>query len=637
MKYRSYFAVLTLLLSLPLDSFAAELRLRILQTTDVHMSLLDYDYYQDKPTTDFGLARTATLIAAARTEAPNNLLFDNGDLLQGNPLGDQMARITPLRKGQVHPAIKVLQWLKIDAANIGNHDFNYGLPFLRQVMAGAKYPYLNANVMLADRPAQHAFKPYVILQRDFKDEAGARQRLKIGVIGLVPTQIMMWDRQNLEGKLVARDMVETARRLIPEIRAKGADLIIVIAHTGLDKAEAGPMAENVAGQLAQVPGVDALLLGHAHAEFPGPEFAEYPGADIKTGRLYGTPAVMPGRWGDHLGLIDLRLDKVEGRWKLIDSQASLRPILDSRSRKPLVEAAPQIGQLIAAEHQATLAHVRAEVARSEAPVFSYFAQVADDPSVQLVSNAQLAYGRRVVQGTAWERLPLLSSAAPFKAGGRQGPGNYTDIPAGPMAIKNVADLYVYPNTIKLVKLSGAEVREWLEMSAGQFRRIDPKGPAEQPLIDEEFRSYNFDTLDGVQYAIDLTQPARYTPEGKLVAPDSHRIVGLNHGGQPVDDKAEFLVVTNSYRATGGGNFPALKSDRIVIDTPDENREAVAAYLASQARFNPSADGNWRLLPVPGVKLRFVSGSGGIKYLDRMPQIQLLRDRGDGWADYELRP
>jgi 2',3'-cyclic-nucleotide 2'-phosphodiesterase/3'-nucleotidase len=270
-------------------------------------------------------------------------------------------------------------------------------------------------------------------------------------------------------------------------------------------------------------------------------------------------------------------------------------------------------------------------------VFSYFAQVTDDPSVQLVANAQLAYGRRVVQGTAWERLPLLSAAAPFKAGGRQGPDNYTDIPAGPVAIKHVADLYVYPNTIKLVKLTGAEVREWLEMAVSQLRRIDPQGPPEQDLIDPIARSYNFDTLDGVSYEIDLSQPARYNADGELVAAQSSRIRQLQHAGKPLDDKAEFLVVTNNYRATGGGNFPGLTPDKIVIDTPDENREAVAAYLAAQPSLNPSADGNWRILPVPGIKLRFVSGAGGIKYLARMPQVRLLRERGDGWADYELRP
>ncbi|MET0519366.1 MAG: bifunctional 2',3'-cyclic-nucleotide 2'-phosphodiesterase/3'-nucleotidase [Burkholderiaceae bacterium] len=635
--------LLSALLSLGLAGMAsaAELKLRILETSDVHMSLLNYDYYQDKATDEYGLAKTISLIKAARGESKNSLLFDNGDLLQGNPLGDYVAKVKPLAAGQVHPAYKVLNLLNVDAANIGNHEFNYGLPFLRQALAGAQFPYVNSNVMLASDPAKHAFTPYVLLNRTFTDEAGQAHPLKIGVIGFVPPQIMLWDKQNLDGKVVATDIVETARRYVPQMRAQGADLIVAIAHSGYDKTEAQPrLAENVAGQLAQVPGVDVLLLGHAHAEFPGPAFAGHPGVDLARGSIFGTPSVMPGRWGDHLGVVDLTLDNASGAWKIADSRSSLRAIYDGKARKPLVDADPLVMQTIGAEHRATLDYVRGQVAQTDAPIFSYFALVADDPSVQLVANAQLAYLKRAVQGTAFEGLPLLSAAAPFKAGGRQGSSNFTDIPAGPIAVKNVADLYVYPNTIKVLKLSGAEVREWLEMSAGQFRQITPRdqgGPAEQELLNTEFRSYNFDTLDGVSYQIDITQPARYDPDGKLVAPAAHRIEDLRYQGRPVGDGGEYLVVTNNYRASGGGNFPGLNAGKIVIDSPDENREAVVQYLSAARHFNPSADGNWKVRPVPGVKLRFFSSAAAIKYLKQVPSVRLVKDLGDGSAQYELAP
>lgn len=638
---RHFVILLALSAGLGGSALAAELQLRIMQTTDVHMNLLNYDYYQDKPTDEYGLAKTATLIKAARAEVKNSLLFDNGDLLQGNPLGDYMARVKPLAAGEVHPAYKVLNLLNVDAANIGNHEFNYGLPFLRQALAGAKFPYVNANVMLAAQPNRHAFTPYVLLERRFTDDAGRTQTLKIGVIGFVPPQIMQWDKHNLEGQVIARDIIETAQRHVPEMRAKGADLVVAIAHSGFEKIESQPrFAENVAAQLARVPGIDTLLLGHAHAEFPGPAFAGYPGVDLAKGSIFGTPTVMPGRWGDHLGVIDLKLDNASGAWKIVSSQATLRAIYQHKPRQVLAEADPAVVSAIAREHAETLAYVRGQVAQTEAPIFSYFAQVADDPSVQLVGQAQLAYLKRAVQGTAFEQLPLLSAAAPFKAGGRQGSSNFTDIPAGPIAIKHVADLYVYPNTIKVVKITGAEVREWLEMAAGQFRQIDPigqGGAAEQELINPEFRSYNFDTLDGVSYEIDVSQPARYSVEGKLLAPDAHRIVNLRYQGKPIDARADFLVVTNNYRASGGGNFPGLGADKIVIDSPDENREAVVNYLAGVKHFNPSADGNWRIRPVPGVKLRFISGAAGIKYLPLVPSVRLVKDLGDGSALYELAP
>jgi 2',3'-cyclic-nucleotide 2'-phosphodiesterase/3'-nucleotidase len=625
---------------------AAEVKLRILETTDLHMNLLSYDYYQDASTDQYGLARTVTLIKAARAEVANSLLFDNGDLLQGNPMGDVVAKVAPLKDGQVHPAYKVMNQLAYDAANLGNHDFNYGLPFLRRALQGAAFPYVNANVYLDDEQkagpqARHAFTPYVLLDRQFVDAAGQKHAIKVGVIGFVPPQIMQWDKTNLEGRVVVRDIAATARRYVPEMRAKGAQLVIAIPHSGFEREWAGELAENEVGQLTQVPGIDAVLFGHSHAEFPGPDFAKRPGVDITRGTINGVPAVMPGRWGDHLGVIDLVLDDAGGAWKVTTSQSSIRPIYDRAAKRSLAAADPMVEQEIATEHARTLEYIRGRVAVSSAPIYSYFAQVADDPSVQVVANAQTAYVKRAMQGTAYEKLPVLSAAAPFKTGGRQGWDYYTDIPAGPLAMKNVADLYMYPNTLKAVLLTGAQVREWIEMSAGQFRRIDPRGPAQQPLLDESFRSYNFDTIDGVSYELDLTQPARYTGNGGLAAPDAHRVQNLRWQGQPVDADARFIVATNNYRAFGGGNFPGLSATAnvVVLDSPDENRQVLVDYLAQAAvasggSFNPSADGNWTIRAVPGVAMRFTTGAGAKRYIARHPNIRFVQDNADGSATFE---
>jgi 2',3'-cyclic-nucleotide 2'-phosphodiesterase/3'-nucleotidase len=352
---------------------------------------------------------------------------------------------------------------------------------------------------------------------------------------------------------------------------------------------------------------------------------------------------MPGRWGDHLGVIDLTLDHSGDAWKVLTSQSSIRPIYDRANKRSLAAADPLVEQAIGDEHARTLDYIRGRVAVSSAPIYSYFAQVADDPSVQIVSNAQIAYVKRAMQGTDYEKLPVLSAAAPFKTGGRQGWSYYTDIPAGPLALKNIADLYMYPNTVKAMLLTGAQVREWIEMSAGQFRRIDPKGAARQPLLDETFRSYNFDTLDGVSYELDLTQPARYTGNGALAVPDAHRVQNLRYQGKPVEPTARFIVATNNYRAYGGGNFPGLAAANVVLDAPDENRQVLVDYLAQTAagekggQFNPSADGNWKIQPVPGVAMTFLTGSGAKRYVARHPAIKFVQDNDDGSATFELTP
>lgn len=620
---------------------AATLQLRLLETTDVHMNLVNFDYYLNQPTQEFGLALTATLIKAARAQVKNSLLFDNGDLIQGTPLGDQVATVQPLAPGQVHPAMKVLNAMGYDAGNVGNHEFNYGLPFLQRALSGAAYPYVNATVVHADSPddkPRHVFTPWVMLERTMTDDSGAPHKLKVGVIGFVPPQIMMWDRANLLGKVRALDIIETARRYVPEMRAQGADVVVAIPHSGLEFGTSTLMfAENVVARLAEVPGIDAILFGHSHGEFPGTFFGRHPKVDLARGTIAGVPAVMPGAWGSHLGVVDLTLDNAGGRWKVTDGRAHLRPVWDRATRKPLVEPDPAIAQLLAREHAATIAHMGAEVARTSAPITSYFALVADDPSVQVVAQAQLAYARAALKGTPHEGLPLLSAAAPFKAGGRMGWNYYTDLPAGPVALRHIASLYIYPNTVKAVKVSGAMVREWLEMSAGQFNRIDPAGPPEQNLVNDQYRTYNFDMIDGLTYTIDVTQPARYTYDGKLAQPQSRRIQNLRHDGKPVDDSAMFIVVTNNYRASGGGNFPGLDGTQVVLDGQDENRQALAQYLTAARTFDPSADNNWRLAPVPGVKLRFLSGTGGREHLARYPAIKAVKDNGDGSTLYELTP
>ncbi|MBK6388546.1 MAG: bifunctional 2',3'-cyclic-nucleotide 2'-phosphodiesterase/3'-nucleotidase [Rhodoferax sp.] len=626
--------------------WSAEVKLRILETTDVHMNLLSYDYYQDKATDQYGLARAITLIKAARAEATNSLLFDNGDLLQGNPLGDVVAKVNPLKDGQVHPAYKVMNQLGYDAGNLGNHEFNYGLPFLRRSIAGANFPYVNANVYVDDKDkdsasAKHAFTPYVLLDRMVKDAQGKSYPIKVGVIGFVPPQIMQWDKANLEGRVVTRDIAEVAKKYVPEMRAKGAQLVIAIPHSGFEKGEVGAMAENAVSRLADVPGIDAILFGHSHAEFPSKAFATFPRADVERGTINGVAAVMPGRWGDHLGVVDFTLDNGSGSWKVVDSKSTIRPIFDRVAKKSIAEADPLVEKTVGEEHAQTLAYVRGKVAFSSAPIYSFFAQVSDDPSVQIVSNAQIAYVKRAMQGTDYEKYPVLSAAAPFKSGGRQGWSYYTDIPAGPLAIKNVTDLYIYPNTLKAMLLTGAEVKEWLEMSAGQFNQIDPKGAPQQNLINDAFPSFNFDTIDGVTYELDVTQPAKYAVNGSVVVAGANRVKNLKFQGAAIQPDAKFIVATNNYRAFGGGNFPGLTAAKVIFDAPEENRQVLIEYLTlvdaltPGKQVNPTADGNWRIQPVAGVNLGFLSASGAAKYVANHPGIKLVKDNGDGSALFEL--
>lgn len=619
-------------------------QLRILETSDIHMHVVDYDYFQDQPSVTVGLARTAALLIAAREEATNSVLVDNGDLLQGNPLGDFMARHRGLQDGDVHPVYKAMNLLDYTVANIGNHEFNYGLEFLAQSIAGANFPYISANVFHDDGDDEPGndipyFDQYLIVDRELTAEDGSIHNIKIGFIGFVPPQIMQWDRSNLRGRVVAHDIVDTAKLLVPKMKAEGADIVIAIPHSGISTASRNGMEEQSTYYLSMVPNIDAIMFGHSHRVFPSDDYADIDGVDIANGTINGVAATMPGFWGSHLGYVDLELSvSTDGVWTVLQSLGATRPIYEIADGKtsPLVEPLEEVLEAAREEHEATIEFVRTGVGEVTAPINSYFALVQDDPSVQVITNAQKRYVERLITGTEYDGMPVLSASAPFKTGGRGGRDYFTEIEAGEIALKHIADLYIYPNTLRAVAVSGAEVREWLEMSAGLFNQIDPDSEVEQELISTRFASFNFDIIDGVSYRIDVTQPPRYRPDGTLQSANSHRIVDLSYDGQPIDPTQTFVVATNNYRADGGGGFPGLDGSNIIITAPDTNRDVLADYIFDLKKLDPSADGNWSFVPInDDVVVTFSSSPRAVNALVTGSPIEKIGDNDNGSAKYRM--
>ncbi len=629
----------------PFSAFAAagQTHLRIMETTDLHVHVYPYDYYSDREIDTVGLARTAAHVANIRSEATNSLLIDNGDFLQGNPMGDYIAYERGMKDGDMHPIIAAMNTLGFDASTLGNHEFNYGLDFLMKSLSGAAFPVISANVAktLGTTPTGDTtlVPPYVILDRMLTDGEGSTHPIRIGLIGFVPPQIMNWDRRHLEGNVSARDIVATAKAYVPQMREEGAEIIVALSHSGIGPAEHVEGMENASVPLAMVDGIDAIVAGHHHRVFPGTTFEGIAGVDAKVGTIHGKPAVMGGFWGSHLGVIDLLLERDGNSWRIAGQSAENRPISkrnEDRSITALVESDQRILDAVATDHEDTLAYVRRAVGKTAAPLHSYFALVADDPSVQIVSIAQKWYVEQMLAGTEHEGLPILSAAAPFKAGGRGGPEYYTDVPSGDVAIKNVADLYLYPNTVRAVRVNGAELRDWLERSVGIFNQVEP-GKADQVLLNQEFPSYNFDVIDGVNYEVDLSQPSKFTPKGELENSDAQRIVNLMFNGEPVTDNMEFVIATNNYRAAGGGSFPGAKGDTIILEAPDTNRDVIVRYIVEQGTIDPKADANWKFAPMPGTSVLFDTGPAAEKYIDDVKgvEIEAAGDGPDGFARFRI--
>ena len=639
------------------DGTRAELA--ILESTDLHSNIRSFDYYRlaDDPT--LGFERMATLVKQARTEFPNTLLFDAGDTIQGTALADYQALVKPVGCDDELAMYRAMDALGYDGGTIGNHEFNYGLPFLAQVTdrpmnvdgiearhcKGPSYPLVLSNVY-SRRDDKPIYAPYAVIEKKLKirmqDGRDIEAPLRVGIIGFTPPTIMQWDKRNLDGKVYTKGLVESAREFVPQLRAQNVDLVIAISHGGIDVSPYGTTMENANWHLAGEPGIDVLLLGHSHAAFPDlsagkakdappSRFAALPEVDNERGFVRGKPAVMGNYWGKSLGVIELALVRREGHWQI--DAASTHSEVRNVKKADGTFVAPDAGiaALVEPVHKATLDYVSTPIGDSDFAMTTYFADIGEVTALQSVNTAQREYVERYIAKNLpqYAGIPVLSAASPFK-GGFGGPTDYTDIAPGPLAIHSAADLYLYPNTLTAVKIDGATLKAWLERAAERFNRIDPARRDPQDLVNRKFPSYNFDVIQGgLTYTIDITQP------------EQHRITDLRYRGKPVDATASFIVVTNNYRASGGGRFPGLDGSNIVLSAPDANRDVLIEWVREHKHLTRAADGadrNWRFAPAKTAgPVVFTSASGKIDIAKsaELRDVRFVKDNGDGFSTYAI--
>lgn len=561
--------------------------LTLLETTDIHSHVLSYDYYRLAPDPTVGLERTATLIKRARKRYPNTLLFDAGDTIQGTVSADYQALVKPVACDQTLAVYKAMDAIGYDAGTLGNHEFNYGLPFLSQVTgtlfdvtgvkpehcAGPHYPLVLSNVFSL-KNGKPLYRPWILLKRMITattpDGKTIRAPIRIGLLGFTPPPIMQWDHKHLAGKVRVMGVVDAAEKYLPELRAKHPDVVFAITHGGPSTATCRSGMANADWCLAGLKGIDAMLMGHMHKKFPGGErFAHMREVDNVHGHVRGVPAVMADFFGKELGLIHLKLRYEDGHW-MSDAAAARSEVEPICPRKgECVPPDPRIAPLVDKVHEATIAYVKTPIGRTDVRLSTYFADLGNMTALGVVNAAQRDYVRHWVATNhpEWSDLPVLSAAAAFRTG-YGGPHDYTDVAPGAITIRNAADLYYYPNTLAAVKVDGATLKAWLERSAERFQRIDPALTTPQPLINKSLPGYDFDQIQGpgLHYVIDVSQP-----RGK-------RIIKLTWQGRPVTAQQIFIVATNNYRAAGGGHFPGLDGTHTILNAPDTNRSILMHWL-----------------------------------------------------------
>ncbi|MET8164116.1 5'-nucleotidase C-terminal domain-containing protein [Streptomyces sp. NPDC005329] len=547
----------------------------ILGTTDLHSHVFDWDYYTDAAYKDgkgnsVGVARVATLVEQQRAAKGEGrvLLVDAGDIIQGTSLAYYFARVDPItgtdgKKGPQHPMAVAMNHMRYDAAALGNHEFNYGIEVLRKFERQCHFPLLGANALDA-KTLKPAFDPYTVK----KIRVPGAPDIKVGILGLTNPGIALWDKDNVSGRMVFPGLVEQAKKYVPRLRALGCDVVFLTDHSGLDGStsygDALPYVENASNLVAeQVPGIDAILVGHTHVEVPS-----YTVENAETGEevLLSEPYC----WGYRLTVFDFELELHHGRWKVVGKKAQT---LDPRT----VDEDPEITKLLKADHDLVVKYVNTAVGTCTQDLSAAESCWKDVPIMDFIHEVQM---KTVAAGlsAADAALPLISVAAPFS--------RTADIPAGDVTIRDIAGLYIYDNTLYGKKLTGAQLRDYLEFAAKYYHQV-PAGTAVDTATltnANNFWDYMYDTAAGVSYDIDIAQA------------EGARIKNLSHEGVAVADDQVFVVAVNNYRANGGSGYPHMAAAEIAYSSTDEIRQLMIDYVTSEGALDPArfATANWKL-------------------------------------------
>ena len=509
-------------------------------TTDVHGRLRGWDYYANQPEAVRGLSRAATIVDSVRAANPGRvILLDAGDLLQGNPLAYVAARVSSSR---VNPIIAAMNAMRYDAAAIGNHEYNYGVPYLDSVIRQATFPFLSANTYRINPDGVHAYRPWTIVERD---------GLKVGIVGATTPGVMVWDAENIRGRLRFGDIVPAVRQSVQEARAAGADIVLVTVHSGInepssyDTVTTGVTGENVAARIAsEVPGISLVLYGHSHKENRGSTVGQ-------------TLLVQPKNWATSVAVAHLVASRANGAWSVVEK------------RGDLIQAAghPENAAVLAATdaaHTETVAYVTTPIGTTAARWSADSARVKDTPLIDFILETE-----RKAAGAD------LASTAAFSTEVVMGPG--------PITIAQVAQLYPYDNTLRAVRISGKQLRDYLEFSSRYYRT--PASGTARLEADPQIPGYNFDIVSGVDYVMDVSRPI------------GSRIARLDYRGAPVRDTDSFTMALNNYRQTGGGGYAMLSGAPVVYDKQQEIRQLLIDEVKRRGELR-QADyfvSNWSLV------------------------------------------
>ncbi len=525
----------------------------VVATTDVHGRLRGWDYYDGRADSARSLAAAATIVDSIRAAHPGDvLLVDAGDLLQGNPMMTVAAKATAAR---VHPVIAAMNVMAYDAAAVGNHEFNYGLPLLKRAIAQARFPFLSANAVAA-RPSD-AFPRFTLVRRG---------NVTVGIVGATTPGVMVWDRDNVRGRIRYTDIVASLKRAAADARRAGADIVVAVVHAGLDgqatydTVATGLPSENVVNRIPrEVPGIDLVVYGHSHREM------------IDT-LINGVRLMQPRNYAATVAVATLNLTRDGGKWSVASSTgASVKVARHAESAAVL--------RVTEEAHRKALAYVAESLAVTRVAWRADQARAVDMPITDLVGEVM-----RRESGAQLAAAPVFSLDA--------------QLDSGTITVAAIAKIYPYENTLRAVRISGAQLRAYLEHSA-KYWKTWIRGTTAS-LVNTTIPGFNNDIVVGADYEVDLSKPV------------GRRISTLAVGGTPVRDSDSFTIALSNYRQTGGGGYAMIANAPLVYESKGDIREMIVEAVRKAGKLDPAdwARVNWRIVPEGAAVVARASQRGG---------------------------
>jgi len=595
-------------------------RLRLVQTTDIHGNLLPFDYALDRTTQAGSLVQAADVIDELRQEDVETLVLDCGDMLQGTALADP-----PVQPGLGTPVIAAMNWIGYDAATLGNHDLDHGAGPLVQALRLARFPVIASNLRHKGELGR-LLCPSLILDRRIRLSGGHSAPIRVGLVGILPPQVSAWTAGSFAPPIETVDIIEAVTATSAQLRADGAELVVVLSHSGEEPRADVDGGENVAGLLRHLPGIDAVLAGHTHQIVP-------PKDEVAKSSAGSAPLVAAGALGQVVGVIDLDLERTDrGTWHRIAATAHVLP---TNKRSGTGSTACRIRADLKPAHDEARHRQNVVLQQAHVPISSHFSMVMPDLAQACLATAIWAKAQRLLTELGASNAPLLVGVPPMSAGGYGGPENYLDASDGVIRRRHVGQLFQFPNPVALIDVTGSQVADWLEQAASLFHRVKP-GARGQELIAPSAAPYNFDALHGLCYEIDLSAPARYSPGGALRDRQASRIRSLTWRGRPLRPADRFVVATSSYRASSGGHIRALEGTVPFARSRRTIPDILAGWFSSPDWRPPVVEQTWRFGRVPGASAVFLTSPRAIAPADPdSPALWAIGLKRDGFALFEL--